>query len=1325
MDKTILKNFAVYARDKLIQDTKTQAALYGITEKEIIEPEEKADFYVFNIESIYSFQITGLEIYKYKKLVKELEDRTLELGYDEAYKSIIEEVAYTWFNRLIAIRFMEVNRYLPNNTRVLSSEIPQKIEPDMLSEYTEMDFKINSVEQKEFNQLIEEGTSKTIKELFQKLFIKECNYLYDYLPLLFEKTNDYSELLLNISFNDENSVVYKLVHDIPEDYFWIIDDKNYSGDKIKGGQVEIIGWLYQYYNSQKRDEVIKIYSKKTVVKEDIPAATQLFTTDWVVRYMVDNSLGKYWIERNPHSSIRDRLAFLMPGDIEYVDEKISPEELTIFDDAMGSGHCLVYAFDVLMEIYLSESYTSREAAKLILTKNLYGVDIDKRAFQLAYFSLLMKARNYNRRILTQDIELNLYSFKDSSGIRKDIVTDLWIELKNKCIDNKIKNKVDFYEYIQKNCVSPKKKNDAFTNEICDIYSEKVEKQVEEICIELYDSNDIELRKRVKQLINIFENAEELGSIINFDEYEILPQKEYVERISDGQLDFENTQLQKNISILKELDKVAKLFKNRYHIVVTNPPYLNKFSPELKKYINDNYKDYKGDLFSVFIYRNIQLCKDRGYSAYMTPMVWMFIKTYEQLRKYIINDKHISSLIQMEYSAFEEATVPICTFVIQNTKRKELGKYIRLADFVGGMKVQEIKTLQAINTPNCDFYHESNQNDFNRIPGSPIAYWASESILKAFDKGYKMEELIEPKVGLQTGNNNRFLRYWWEVDNNSIKYDTASTEESKTSGYKWVPYNKGGERRQWFGNYDYIVNWENDGYEIKHFTNDKGKLRSRPQNTDYYFKEALTWPLITSSEFSIRYREKGSIHDVAGMSAFKKNGVDLWYILGLMSTKISNYIFKFINPTINLQIGDFNNFPVVLKEDKRINELVMNSISISKNDWDTFEKSWNFMYSPLINKNYITEITVAGSKFAGEEVCLDVNQVEKALPLELAYDLYKEKTNSMFNELKENEEKLNRIFIEIYGLDKELTTEVNDRDITIAKIFDSPEDIDHEIKGNQYILTKEKVIKQFLSFIVGCIFGRYSLDKEGLILTDGNFEGQYDIYENQGYLKELVYNNNSEINSDITEVAKDHFGVSIDNIIPITEEKIFENDIVNKVIEFLKYAFGEESLKDNLEFIAEAIGGKEEPEAVIRNYFIKDFYKDHIKAYNKRPIYWLYDSGKFNGFKALVYMHRYDADTTGKVRMDYLHEVQKHYDRMIAHFQYQVDNNSNPREVVKAEKSIKKYRKQVKECEEYDEKVGHLALDRIEIDLDDGVKVNYEKIQTDKNDKHHQILQKLK
>ncbi len=1193
MDKTVLKNFAIYARNKLIQDIKNKASMIGITAKGIQAPlpESTSDMLVFDIKAVETYKIYGREVQQYGKLIAELKKREANEDYKAAYTTLIEEVAYTWFNRMIAIRFMEVNNYLPDKMRVLSSGREGVNEPEFVTHYEDTSLHFNDKEREQLASWKIDGSATAMENMFQLLFVKQCNALHENLPELFEKTNDYAELLLTISYNDPNGVLYKLVHDIPEEYFNI---ESSDGN----GQVEIIGWMYQYYNTERRDEVVNIIGKTTVKKADIPAATQLFTTDWVVRYMVDNSLGKYWMERNPDSPIKDSLEYLMPGEITVIDEKISPEDLRVFDNAMGSGHCLSYAFDVLLKIYESEGYTAREASKLIVEKNLYGLDIDKRAYQLAYFAIMMKARQYNRRVLNGELKTNLRVFEDSTDIHKSHLKYLGLS-----IDGERRK---------------------------------------------------EALKQLGYLIKEFENATEIGSILYLEKIEKDLILEFVnDSPTEGQIMLGEVNIEETQEQLRNLIQVVFMLTQRYDVMVTNPPYLNKFAPELKKYIWDNYKDYKADIFSVFIYHNIELCKPNGYSAYMSPFVWMFIKTYEPLRKHIIETKHISSLIQMEYSAFEEATVPICTFVLQNTRSEEKGNYIKLSDFRGGMEVQRVKTLEALQDSKCGYYYESNQDNFEKIPGMPIAYWASSNLIDAFENGKPMDSITDPRQGLATANNDRFLRLWHEVDINKIDFISDSIEASVESKAKWFPYNKGGARRQWYGNYDYVVNWENDGFEIRNFKDGNGKQRSVVRNPKFYFREAITWSLITSGGFSIRYREPGSIHDVAGMSAFANNHDRLMYILGLMNTKIANYVFKMLNPTINLQIGDFNNFPVLLTNNERILELVKENIDTSKEEWNSYEEAWGFNRHPFINQSNYT--------------------------IKDSYNSWEAECKKRIARTKDNEEELNRIFIKLYRLENELSPDVTINDITLRDAN----------------LTKD--IKSFISYAVGCMFGRYSLDIEGLAYAGGEWD----------------------------DSKYSTFIPAEDNIILITDEEYFEDDIVNRFVDFVRATYGKDNLEENLKFIADALGGNGTPKEVIRNYFIKDFYKDHLKTYQKRPIYWQYDSGRQNGFKALIYMHRYNKDTTGKLRIDYLHEVQKAYERAIDNLQYDMENNNNPREVAKLEKRLTKLTKQLKECKDYDEKIAHLALARIPIDLDDGVKVNYDKIQTDEKGKKLEILTKIR
>lgn len=1197
IDKTAIKNFAVYARNKLIKDIKNKAAMIGVTENGIQEPlsTSTGNIQLFDIGMQEPYRIEGKAIDQRNGLTRELKKRAEGSTYKTAYETLIEEVAYTWFNRIIAIRFMEVNNYMPDRMRILSSGVEGINEPEFITHIFETNFEFSEEEKERIIELKTDGSNLAMDELFQYLFIKQCNALNANLPELFEKTNDYTELLLTVSYNDVEGVIYKLIHDVPEINF---DVNSENGN----GQVEIIGWLYQYYNSERKDEVINIYGKKVIEKQDIPAATQLFTTDWVVRYMVDNSLGKYWLERNPHSDLVHSLEYLVSKDIEEVDEKISPEDIKFLDNCMGSGHILVYAFDVLMKIYESEGYTTREAVKLIVEKNLYGLEIDKRSYQLSYFAIMMKARQYNRRILNEDLHNNLYVFQDSTSINQDHLQYLGNHLSN----DKIKQAI----------------------------------------------------RQLSYLIELFKNAEELGSIIIVEEEfdrELLLQ--FIGNFdSTGQMSFETIGIEETQTRLRSIVEIADLLKQKYEVVVTNPPYLNKFDKEFKKYIKDKYKDYSGDLFSIFIYRNTELLVKDGYSAYMSPYVWMFIKSYEKLRRYIIRNNNISSLIQLEYSAFEEATVPICTFVLQNSMVNKTGNYIKLSNFKGGMEVQKRMTLEAINNSDCNYIYRMNQMDFSKIPSSPIAYWVSKPLLEDFEKGIPMEELVDPKVGLQTGSNDTFLRYWYEVDINKIKFNAAAIEDSVNSGKKWFPYNKGGARRQWYGNYDYVVNWENDGEEIRNFKDDNGKQRSVVRNPNFYFRESMTWPLITSGGLSIRYREPGSIYDVAGMSAFSDDHNQLLYLLGLLGTKVANYIFKILNPTINLQVGDFNNFPVIKTNNTEIIELVEENIEIAKIEWNSYEEAWGFTKHPFLA--YKSEM----------------NQLSRI------YDTWEDICNEWVRQTTINEEQLNKIYIDLYDLNKELSPEVEEKDITLRRA---------DYKNN---------IKSFISYSVGCILGRYSLDNEGLGYAGGTFDLSQDKKNNP---------NN-------------------DNVLLILDNEYTSNDIVNQFVEFVHSCYGSDSLEENLQFIASALGNKGmSSREIIREYFVNDFYKDHLKTYQKRPIYWLYDSGKQNGFKALVYMHRYDEDTTGKVRVDYLHQVQRAYERTIANLQEDIANSKDAKETTQLQKRLEKVTKQLKECRDYDERLGHMALERIPIDLDDGVKVNYEKVQTDSKGEFHQILAKIK
>ncbi len=1156
MNKTAIKNFAIWARKKLIADISYKAGLLGITEKGIKSPLPQSTQTVqfFDIGTKEPSSITGIEIQQRKKLVEEIERKAKQSDYTTAYKNVIEEVAYTWFNRLIAIRFMEVNDYLPTRIRVLSSESNGKAEPDLVTHALEANLDYSAYEKDRIIQLKHENK---LDELFRMLFIKQCNALNINLPELFEKTNDYTELLLNVSFTDKEGVVYHLVNDISEHDFNV----------TKEGQVEIIGWMYQYYNTEPKDETFALLKKNVkITKDRIPAATQLFTPDWIVRYMVENSLGRLWFESHTNDTLKANWKYYLDEaeQTPEVSEKLrvirsqspvkSPEDIRLIDPCMGSGHILVYAFDVLMQIYESEGYNPRDAAKLVLEKNIYGLDIDRRAYQLAYFSLMMKARQYNRRIFTESVKPQVFH---PVG---------------------------------------------------------------------------------------FPDGEEYGSLVKVD---ILPPQPVEKK---GQLSLED--ISNNFQL--NAWNFKRLLSQKYDVVVTNPPYMGGKGQSAKtsEYLKANYPYTKSDTFSAFIERCGQMAKPTGYVGMFTPYVWMFIQSYEKLRNMLYQTKDIVTLIQFEYSAFEEATVPVCTFVLRNGKTGTTGEYLRLVDYRGGMEVQRVKTLEAIANQQCGYRYTATAESFLKIPGSPVAYWVSENFIRAFEKGKTIESLANVPKGLSTGNVDRFMRLWHEVNYRKIDFSSTSCDESQKGGHKWFPYAKGGAYRRWNGNLEHVVNWENNGYEVKNFVDDNGKQRSRPQNTMYYFKKGITYSAITSSTYSVRFLDK-CIFGGGGDSIQPKNSDNLYLIMAFLNSNVAQKYLNVISPTMNFEVGHIKRLPLIVDKSYKlqIEPLVQENIDLSKTDWDGYETSWDFKRHPLI----CGERTVA-----------------------TAFGKWEQEAAERFDTLKANEEELNRIFIDIYGLQDEIDAIVDDKDVTVRRA-----DLGREIRS-------------LISYAVGCMFGRYSLDVEGLAYAGGDWDS-------------------SNYKSFIPDK---------DNILPICDDEYVDDDILARFVDFIRAVYGAETLEENLKFIADALGGKDTPRAVIRNYFLNDFFKNHLKIYQKRPIYWQFDSGKKNGFKALIYMHRYDENTIGNLRIDYLHRMQRIYENEIARMQDAIENSKDAREVTAATKRKEKLVKQLQETKEYDEKIAHLALARTSIDLDDGVKVNYEKVQTDRDGKKLDVLAKI-
>lgn len=847
MNKNAIQKFAIWARNELIAQVSQRAYQYGIDE---------SGFGDASADTLNGRLLTAEEKSQRQELIKQIKEK--------GYKQVMEEVAYTWFNRFIALRFMEVNNYLPSHIRVFS-DASGAFKPEILNDVLHLD--LPGLDSGKVAEYIE---SNDTEGLYRYLLLTQCNALNSALPVMFERMGGYTEMLLPNNILRQDSVLGHMVSDIPEEDWQ--------------DAVQIIGWLYQYYISEKHEEVVDPIHGKTIKKEDIPAATQLFTTDWVVRYMVDNSLGRYWIERHPESKLAEKLEYFVTpknGEIKHIDEFVKPEDVKLLDPCMGSGHILVYAFDVLMEIYKESGYTERDAAAMIVQNNLFGLDIDDRAAQLAYFAVMMKARSYDRRFLSRGIKPNVLAIKESNGmgaaVRDGLTTD-----------------------AEQNAIS-------------------------------------------RYLVDTFRDAKELGSIITVEPKDYDGYMAYLDGCDgQGQLTMEDADwLQNTRPMLKALARQAKVLAAKYPVVCTNPPYLNKIEGRLKTFVTENYKDYSGDLFSVFTYRNMMFCQPDGYCGYMTPNVWMFIKTYEKLRNYIINGKSIVSLVQMAKGAFfKEATVDICAFILKNKKGSEKGLYFRLENFKGGMEVQKQKVLEALANKNCGYFYEADQSNFSKIPGSPVAYWVSDHVFCAFDSTL-LKDIASTKQGFKTGDNDRFLRLWFEVS-------TAKAQLYANSGQKWAPCTKGGEFRRWYGNLEYVVNWDNDGYEIKNFYDAKGKLRSRPQNLQINFKPAISWSSISSSKIHFRLYDEKMMYESKG-PVLTPHTDNFLYILAYVNSKAYQSFIDIVAPTLDYSEGSVLKAPYK-RNDASLNRVVRisgQSVSTSKSDWDSYETSWDFKRNPLV------------------------------------------------------------------------------------------------------------------------------------------------------------------------------------------------------------------------------------------------------------------------------------------------------------------------------------------------------------------------------------------
>ncbi|WP_455794755.1 BREX-1 system adenine-specific DNA-methyltransferase PglX [Clostridium butyricum] len=1217
MDKNKIKSFAVWARRKMIESVTEKAERIGITKDKIQEVEQVQGGFKLGEETFY------LSIKHRNALIHEIDEK----GFEE----VMEEVAYTWFNRFMGLRYMEVNDYLPSGIRILSSSVEGKIEPDVLSKVSDIIEELNLNGEVIYN-LLDSGNTSDRENAYRIILVKQCNELGKIIPQMFEKISDYTELLLPDNLLEEGSVIRRMVEDIEES-----DWKE---------EVEIIGWMYQYYISEKKDEVFAALKKNVkITKENIPAATQLFTPKWIVKYMVENSLGRLWLEGHPNAELQSEWKYYLEEadqEAEVEEEllkireehsKLTPEDIKVLDPCMGSGHILVYAFDVLYEIYKTAGYSEREIPKLILKNNLYGLDIDDRAAQLASFALIMKARHYNRRLFREiereHLELNLCSIQESNEITDEAI-------------------------------------DYFAN------------------------GNEELKNDVKYLVDVFIDAKEYGSILEVKAVNFYAIKMRLKEVVEDNFmfgDYRNIVL----DYLPVLIKQGEIMSRSYEVCVTNPPYMgNKgINDKLTKCLKKNFVNSQIDMFSVFIEKVSEYTSDMGFISLITMESWMFLQSFEKMRINFIKNRSIVNMIHMPYLGKGGTSLGInfgtASFIARNKKvSKYNGKYQYICYY--DTDIQGIpKVFPVVN----ERYSSKNMECFGSIPGCPIAYWTSKNIEIAFKSGNELSKSAEPKQGLSTTDNNRFVRFWFEVDNNSIRYKIENCNDTNECDEKWYPFNKGGEYRKWYGNRYYIVNYKNNGKEIKSNVLKKYPYLKTPdfvvKNSKYYFKRCISWSKVTSGNFSLRYFENGFIFSDAGMAIFCDDINDLMYFLGLLNSKISTKILKILSPTMNFESGHIGKIPVIISENykRTIVDLVEKNIGISKNEWDSFEISNDFITHPL--------------------------KIGNVILIKEAFGLWEKISFNRFNNLLENEEKLNKLFIEIYNLQQEENPNI-DTDLITLHLADRTRDI-----------------RSLISYAVGCMFGRYSIDADGLIYAGGEFCEKWILNSEQCKVRSIEKDDDGDMISD--SWIDTSFVPDKDNIIPITEDEYFEDDIVSRFIEFIRTIYGEENLEENLEYIADSIGRKtsESARQAIRRYFIKDFYKDHLKSYQKRPIYWMFDSGKNDGFKCLVYMHRYNDQTVAKVRTDYLHTLQRKYEAEINRQQLVVDSgDSSTKDKAVAKKKIDRINKQIEECREYDEVVAYLANEKISIDLDDGVKVNYSKFQDVKviNSKNKEVKMNL-
>jgi type II restriction/modification system DNA methylase subunit YeeA len=1208
INRNILKSYAPQARREFIQAVTDRASVLGLSAKKIEPVEVKGDVAI----------IAGRPFPKdVAKRRKKLEERIKIKGFHQ----VMETVAYTWFNRFCALRYMELHDYLGHGYRVLSNPSGSDI-PEILEKATSVD--LPGLDKDKVAELRLAGDKDA--ELYRLLLVTQCNALHRAMPMMFEAVHGASELLLPENLLQTNSPIRKLVNDIPEE--------NWS-------EIEIVGWLYQFYISEKKDQVIG----KVVKSEDIPAATQLFTPNWIVKYMVQNTVGRKWLMTYPASGIKGKMDFYIePAEQEpevqakldaITPKKLNPEELTFMDPACGSGHILAEAYDLFKEIYLERGYRTRDIPRLILEKNLYGLDIDDRAAQLARFTVLMKARADDRRILDSEnpARLNIMAIQESKGLDAEEVASVLLR-------ERVKELVDQGPQ-QLNLIQPK----ASQGTLSAVEKPNVTKE------QLYS------------LLHLFEDGKTFGSLLTVHNRlkDALPR---LEELVTKALTASDMESRRWAELLLPLVKQAKLIARQYGYVVTNPPYMGGkgLNPALKTFLKNNYADVKSDLFSAFVVRNFEMSEDNAQLGFMSPFVWMFISSYEKLRGFLIDEKTITSLIQLEYSGFDGATVPICTYTLANSHLPNLkGSYIRLSDFRGADN-QAPKTLEAIQNKDCGWYYTASASDFKKIPGSPIAYWLSQNAIKSFINHPLLKEIATTRLGMTTANNDLFTRIWSEVSWNKLKLNANSAEEFNNSNTKWTPYNKGGHFRRWFGNMEHVLFWENGGQAIRNYGAESGHIRSTVPNTEFYFRECITWSKISSGRPAFRYRPEGSIFDVAGACIFAENRA-LSNIVVILNSRIPEMLLAALSPTLNFEGGQMGCLPI-LNSSSIIDHNVyafQKCVSLSRNDWNSFEISWDFEMNPLL-----------ATRKHNRNMCFTYRDLR---------NIWQQNTT----ELQEIEQASNKKLIEAYELHDELLPDVPLCEISLTcnphyRYGSGKTEEEYES------LLRTDTIKELISYAIGCMMGRYSLDEPGLIYAHSGNEG----FDPSRYTT---------------------FPADEDGIVPVMDDDWFEDDATNRFEEFLKVAWSPETLDENLKFVADSLEPKrgEAPIDTIRRFISQKFFKDHhLKVYKKRPIYWLFSSGKQRAFECLVYLHRYNENTLARMRAMYVTPLQGKYNARIDYLDKEKDNAGSATAARKLQKELDTMRKKQQELREFDELLRHYADQRISLDLDDGVKVNYGK-----------------